>query len=105
MRRNRMKYRWIFAVVILAGALPLSAAPDISQGIPLTWLDAAAPPTPQGVSWGVPWPLGQIKKETQFNLSDAQGKDIPVQSWPLAYWPDGSIKWTAFAVTAQPSLG
>ncbi len=23
---------------------------------------------------------------------------MPLQSWPLAYWPDGSLKWTAHAV-------
>ena len=23
---------------------------------------------------------------------------MPVQSWPLAYWPDGSLKWTGHAV-------
>jgi len=26
-----------------------------------------------------------------------------VQSWPLAWWPDGSLKWTAHAVGAGPA--
>jgi YetA-like protein len=100
-----MTHRWIFALTILLSSLPLVAAPDISQGVKLSWLDTAAPPAPQGVSWGVPWPTGQITKETQFTLTDTQGKEIPLQSWPLAYWPDGSIKWTGFATTAQNNLG
>jgi hypothetical protein len=27
----------------------------------------------------------------------ADGKAIPVQTWPLAYWPDGSLKWSGIA--------
>ena len=27
----------------------------------------------------------------------AGNKQFPLQSWPLAYWPDGSIKWNGFA--------
>lgn len=22
---------------------------------------------------------------------------VPLQSWPTAFWPDGSVKWTAHA--------
>ena len=28
-----------------------------------------------------------------------------VQTWTLAYWPDGSIKWTGFAAVAGPASG
>jgi hypothetical protein len=56
--------------------------------------------TPQalatGVSWGVPWAQGTVRAGGGFSLS-AQGSGLPLQSWPLAYWPDGSIKWTGFA--------
>jgi YetA-like protein len=97
--RKQTNYFWLIPAILLTTALPLSA-----QDLKLSWLDASPPPTPQGLSWGVPWPAGQIKKEITFSLSDIQGKQIPIQSWPLAYWPDGSIKWTAFAATAQPSL-
>jgi hypothetical protein len=30
---------------------------------------------------------------------------VPLQTWPLAYWPDGSIKWTGHAITGAPDLG
>jgi hypothetical protein len=33
-------------------------------------------------------------------LTTGDGTPVPVQSWPLAYWPDGSIKWTGHAVGA-----
>ena len=54
-----------------------------------------------GVSWGVPWPQGAVARGTSFQLSSQQ-TSLPLQSWPLAYWPDGSIKWSGFA-TALPA--
>jgi hypothetical protein len=29
---------------------------------------------------------------------------VPVQSWPLAYWPDGTVKWTGHAIGADEGL-
>jgi len=68
--------------------------------IPLKWLNGA-PNKTTGVSWGIPWPQGQVKKSAQFALTKADGSTQAVQSWPLAYWPDGSIKWTGFAAVAD----
>ncbi len=51
----------------------------------------------RGVSWGVPWPQGTIQRTTTFALADSNGNNVPIQTWPLAYWPDGSIKWTGVA--------
>src|SRR5262249_33477167 len=36
-----------------------------------------------------------------FVLTGPDGKPLPLQSWPLAYWPDGSLKWSAFATVAR----
>src|SRR5690606_37158597 len=36
-----------------------------------------------------------------FALTADDGTSVPVQSWPLAYWPDGSLKWSAHALAAQ----
>ncbi|EWM18813.1 hypothetical protein KUTG_09117 [Kutzneria sp. 744] len=66
----------------------------------LHWLDGP-PPAPSGSTWGVPWPRGQVAKGTTFALATADGASVPVQSWPLAYWPDGSLKWTAHATGAE----
>ncbi|MES2898207.1 MAG: Tat pathway signal sequence domain protein [Pseudomonadota bacterium] len=65
----------------------------------LRWLDRQ-PARFEGATFGVPWPRGQVRasgKELQFKLAGA-GATLAVQSWPMAYWPDGSIKWTAHAV-------
>lgn len=64
----------------------------------LRWLDR---PRPTGVTWGVPWPRGQIGTGTGFALRSAAG-EVPVQSWVTATWPDGSVKWTAHAIGPQP---
>jgi hypothetical protein len=49
----------------------------------------------------VPWPRGVHGKETPFSLETADGKPVPVQTWPLGYWPDGSLKWTGHAVAGD----
>src|SRR3954465_15138967 len=41
-----------------------------------------------GVSFGVPWPKGSVKRGATFNLT-AGSKQLPLQTWPLAFWPDG----------------
>lgn len=53
----------------------------------------------------MPWPRGAIKKDQAFTLTDANGGTIPLQSWPLAYWPDGSLKWIGFAAPAGMKKG
>jgi len=72
------------------------------QSVSLNWLDGTSPASRQGVSWGVPWPKGKLKPGDPLTLAGPGGKRVPVQSWPLAYWPDGSIKWTGNAVSAAP---
>ena len=67
----------------------------------MNWLDKSPPPSKQGVAWGVPWAKGKVQKSTTFSLT-AAGQPVPVQSWPLAYWPDGSLMWTGHAISAAP---
>ena len=74
-------------------ATPARPAPN---SVPLSLLGNGPLSTSTGVSWGVPWPQGAVGRNVAFSLS-AQGSNLPVQSWPLAYWPDGSIKWTGLA--------
>jgi len=68
------------------------------QPVNLHWLEDSRQSLAGGVTLGVPWPMGQVKKE-EFLLIGKGGKQHPVQSWPLAYWPDGSIKWTGHAIS------
>ncbi|WP_200926499.1 Tat pathway signal sequence domain protein [Sphaerimonospora mesophila] len=72
------------------------AAADAVPAVRLTWLEGR--PVDSAVStWGTPWPRGVVPAGQAFTLGDG----TPVQSWPLAYWPDGSLKWTAHAIAAD----
>ncbi|MEJ6952268.1 exo-rhamnogalacturonan lyase family protein [Natronospora cellulosivora (SeqCode)] len=51
----------------------------------------------RGLSWGVPWEKGSMENPENLKLATKDGSLIAVQNWPTAYWPDGSIKWTAHA--------
>lgn len=78
----------------------LSKVPILGQTEPnvqLSWLEGDPPALSAGVSWGVPFPEGQVKKESYFLLTNTQGDSMTVQSWPLAYWPDGSLKWAGLS--------
>jgi hypothetical protein len=78
-----------------------------SNRIKLSWLgeQGRSPGTQVGVTWGIPWTEGELKRDEALALLGEQGEDIPVQSWPTAYWPDGSVKWSAHAasITEEPS--
>ncbi|TDV39227.1 hypothetical protein C7405_101344 [Paraburkholderia caballeronis] len=69
---------------------------DSPTSAPLQWLDGA-PDDFAGTTWGVPWPQGAVRSASAFVLRGGDGTQ-PVQSWPLATWPDGSIKWSAHAL-------
>ena len=70
--------------------------------VPVGWLGDTPAPFTSGVSFGVPWPRGTMQKTQAFTLTSAEGKSLPVQTWPLAYWPDGSLKWLGVATVAGP---
>ena len=69
------------------------------------WLDDHASSVAQGVTWGTPWPRGKQRQDKNFALKDAANKLRPLQSWPLAFWPDGSLKWTAHALPPTENIG
>lgn len=75
------------------------------NGIRLHWLEQAASRSGNaGVTWGVPWPKGKLDRKQTLRLATAEGTEAPMQSWPTAYWPDGSVKWTAHAAVVPRSL-
>jgi hypothetical protein len=86
-----------------AAAEQPGAQTSTEEAVPINWLGGSPPTLESGVSWGVPWPRGAVRKDQTFALTTADGKALPVQTWTLAYWPDGSIKWTAFATVAGPA--
>lgn len=62
--------------------------------LPLTvsdTMEAGRPAWP--ISSGVPIPRGELAGAEHCRLLDAQGQEVPAQFTPLAFWPDGSIKW------------
>ncbi|QBE66746.1 exo-rhamnogalacturonan lyase family protein [Pseudoduganella lutea] len=73
----------------------------------LRWLDGKAPARFDGATLGVPWPRGTLRLPANRTLHFTLGVGAPaMQSWPLAYWPDGSLKWTAHAIAGgTPAAG
>ena len=67
---------------------PLSEQP--ATGITLRWIER---PTEDSlaVRFGVPFERGKVLPDDRFSLN---GSDV--ESYPLAYWPDGSLKWAGF---------
>jgi hypothetical protein len=90
-----------------AATLPRPPADNPEAGNWVHWLDDRVSAVPQGVTWGTPWPRGKQRHAKDFALrapGDAS-RPVPLQSWPLAYWPDGSLKWTAHALPPATDAG
>jgi hypothetical protein len=70
--------------------------------VPLRWLDdVPADLGLGGVTCGVPLPRGAVTDAADLRVLDAAGSAVPTQSWPLATWPDGSVKWSGIALGAD----
>ncbi|PTY06118.1 hypothetical protein DB347_11740 [Opitutaceae bacterium EW11] len=89
------------AALVLTGCTVLAANDQTAPSAQAVWLGNVPAPIESGTSFGVPWPKGAVQKTQSFVLT-SDGKTLPVQTWPLAYWPDGSIKWTGVATIAGP---
>lgn len=105
-RRNFLKASSLLALpaaavsgAASAGGFGAAAAPS-RLATPLRWLAEAAPASFRGTTFGLPWPQGVLRQLD----AEAFGIDGPhrLQSWPLARWPDGSLKWTAHALAPSP---
>ncbi|MFT3870485.1 MAG: hypothetical protein QM715_18710 [Nibricoccus sp.] len=94
-----------FSVLLLALGWLLAAqhafADERTDGVTINWLGGVAPVVDANVTWGTPWPKGKIQPGTQLNLVSPTGQHVAMQSWPLAYWPDGSVKWSGHAVAVK----
>lgn len=58
-----------------------------------------------GVTWGVPWEIGALQKDDPISITVPDQPAPFLQSWPLAYWPDGSVKWTGHAAVFKEGSG
>src|SRR4051812_20597138 len=92
------------AVLVVVASLTLASRGAETAGVKVDWIDREAPLVTTGVSFGVPWPRGGVQKGESLHLVDAKGQPIASQTWPLAYWPDGSLKWTGHAMLADAGI-
>lgn len=88
-------------VVSIYYSLNLEANAQSSPTVQLEWLGDKPPGMSAGVSWGVPFNRGEVQASQFFLLQNSAGKSLPVQSWPLAYWPDGSLKWVGLSTVVD----
>jgi hypothetical protein len=77
---------------------------DNIPSIPLSWIDLKPEAPFFGTTFGIPWPKGAVTKKQNFTLHGSNGYTAPVQTWPLAFWPDGSVKWSACAVAEKGAI-
>ena len=111
-----MKRRELFKYGAMAASLPLvagtrlaaaqsstSSNPLLTKSNQLGWLDTAEPRARCGYTWGQPWPQGSLKSTELLHLVDETGKRQPLQTWVMATWPDGTVKWSGHATAAGQS--
>lgn len=104
-RRSRQmmrRYDLLLLVAAVAGPSWATVVQAQENGVPLRWLGDRPPALETGVSWGVPWRRGEVGDDAAFRLVTADGQTLPLQSWPMAFWPDGSVKWTGHATIGGP---
>ena len=75
------------------------------QHVEMSYMDSRAPEWPIGVTVGVPWPRGVLCEGQEVSLFAEDSRAISSQSWPIGFWPDGSVKWIAVAATPQADHG
>jgi hypothetical protein len=108
--------KFVKNAVVLAAGLPVAGSAGFAgrsdkknaaviKPVSLGWLDSRVTRATTGTTWGVPWPKGLLKMDVSLMLQNKDGQVVPVQTWPLAQWPDGSVKWTAHAMGPQEGLG
>ena len=74
-----------------------SSRPAEARRTVVRWL-SGQPRKYAGCTFGVAWPQGECPADQAFAASTNDGTSVPIQTWPTAYWPDGSLKWTAHAL-------
>lgn len=52
-------------------------------------------------TWGCMWERGRCGKNTTYILNNQDKSIVPMQTRITAYWPDGSVKWTAHSADSK----
>lgn len=97
--RKREFYMCLLVLLSLVadaqGAI-IAGRSDSLSSVPLHWV-GGVPSLNQPVSFGVPFAKGEVYPKSKFKLTGTKNENLPVDVWPLAYWPDGSMKWCGVA--------
>ena len=93
----------ILSSILSIGCLAACSLSASGQSVPVRSLGDRTYSIQEGITWGVPFQKGQLKSGQTFTLTAADGQTLPVESWPLAWWPDGSVKWAGFAAVSDGS--
>jgi hypothetical protein len=101
MKARKLNILLLLAVGLFSQQVYGQAKSKTADPVALHWLWENEFTQPTGLSWGVPLARGTVKKDQSFSLTSAEGESLPLQSWPLAYWPDGSLKWVGFATVTD----
>ncbi|HEY9358259.1 MAG TPA: hypothetical protein VIQ52_18315, partial [Arthrobacter sp.] len=65
------------------------------------WIDGDVPSELSGgTTWGMPFARGTVAGTDALAVRDSAGHHVASQAWPLATWPDGSLKWAGIALPA-----
>ncbi|MDR0810715.1 MAG: hypothetical protein LBN23_00330 [Paludibacter sp.] len=91
-----MKHTFL-SLILSFSVLPIFSANEIA----LNTL-GSQPDFTVGISWGAPFAAGEVKAGDNFVLLNENNAQIPLQTWTLAYHPDGSVKWMGFAAAVNP---
>jgi len=101
-------WKWLIVIFHLAFITCLinqEASAQNEQPVQLSWLGDKSPAMASGVSWGIPFKKGEVQPESDYTLKDDKGNTLAVQSWPMAYWPDGSLKWVGLSTVVEAGSG
>lgn len=92
----------ILVLIIASNSLIIfTIKAQVQNPVDLEWLGKETPAISTGLSWGVPFEQGAVQPDSDYILKDSSGKSLIVQSWPMAYWPDGSIKWVGLSTVVE----
>jgi hypothetical protein len=93
------------AAVVAGSQKTAISAADTTQPIAdphatLRWLEGV-PPSITCATGTVAWPKGVLANSSALRITTESGEVVPSQSSPLAFWPDGSVKWTGHSVVCN----
>jgi hypothetical protein len=88
----------------IAARYPAAPKPTAEQAMQeASWLRATPQSTaPQYVTGGYPFAPGTLR-DTKWLRVAVAGRTAPLQTKPLAFWPDGSLKWVLLTFPIDPS--